>query len=264
VKRRTLLGALGAGLSGLGGCSGIIDGERTPTLTPVDVPPPATPTATAPQYSDDESCAGPDSEYLLGHPPFDDIPPSPGQFDDVGCPSFPWAAETICYHQVAQAGGAVETPVVLVGGRTVDVDDTGAAAVEFVLLNRSATSVRIQPGAWSLLEPDGMGGWQSRIAGTPTCTRTLVERGIHYWQFGLGTSVTDSRVNVTATALSVPPAGTYLVAVPVVLADGRDVACVAPFEVRRVAESDTSTDTPADFYTDPNATVTPSPTAEEL
>jgi hypothetical protein len=71
-------------------------------------------------------------------------------------------------------------------------------------------------------------------------------------------------VNVTATALSVPPAGTYLVAVPVVLADGRDVACVAPFEVRRVAESDTSTDTPADFYTDPNATVTPSPTAEEL
>ena len=225
MKRRALLASIGAGVTGLAGCSGLV-GEETPrqTLTPVELPAEGERTRTGGGVTVD-TCTDSESEYRRDHPPLDDLPASAATFAEFDCPDFDWADETVCYQDAALA----TAEVVLVGGGTVTIDDESGGVVEFVLVNRSEQQLRVRPDAWSIQARD-RGGWSTLLSGRPGCTRTLRAGETHWWTVGVDTTTSDARDNVTPVSMGLLP-GTYALSMPVRRADARDIACLAPFEV---------------------------------
>ncbi len=233
---------MGAGMAGLSGCSGLLGGDGMPeeTLTPVEVPPTETPDGTRPPVGGGDPCETDDGPYDPDHPPVYDLPSASSWFDDVGCPTFEWAAKTVCHH----TSDIAEEDVVLVGmeDRALVQEDAGKA-VSFVLVNRGDGPVRTQPATWSVLQRDDAGTWESVAGGEPGCTRTIYSEEYHWWRVGVRTSVPSGAVNVTGLRVDLEP-GIYAFAVPVLRADRPDFVCVAPFSVRRVEPTGLTPETP--------------------
>lgn len=223
---------MGAGMAGLSGCSGLLGGDDMPeeTLTPVDLPETATRDGTRPPVGGGGDCETEDGPYDTDHPPVYDLPDAASWLEEFGCPTFEWAAKTVCHH----TSDIEEEDVVLVGmeDRALVRGDAGKA-VSFVLVNRGDGPVRTQPATWSVLQRDDAGNWQSVASGEPGCTRTVYSEEYHRWRVGVRTSVPAGAVNVTGLQVDLDP-GIYAFAVPVLRTDRRDFVCVAPFAVRRV------------------------------
>ena len=237
MKRRDLLATVGAGIAGLSGCSGILGGDGLPeeTLTPVDVPPTATETATAtpaitrPVERREDDCDVASGQYDPDRPPLSDLPEPSERFRSLTCPSFSWGAETVCQHTADLS----REPVVLVSERDtafVPADGDGDS-LSFALANRQREPVRIQPSAWSLVRPsETPADWTVVASGEPGCARSLHDGQYHRWRVGIDTTVLAPAVNATAVQASLNP-GVYLFVVPVMRPDEDGVVCVAPFQV---------------------------------
>lgn len=230
-------------MAGLAGCSGLLgsDGMPAETLTPVDVSPTATPTETPTQPGGaGESCDTIEGEYSTDGPAVNDLPSPDDRFETLGCPTFEWAAKTVCYQRANLRREAVVL-ITEVERALVPADGSGGETVSFALVSRRARPVRIQPAAWSILQqrPDGQ-RWESVASGTPGCTRTVHSEGFHRWYVGIDETVLAPAVNATAVRASLSP-GVYLFVVPVFRPGADDFVCAAPFEV---AEFQPVTDTP--------------------
>jgi hypothetical protein len=191
-------------------------------LTPVELP---SSTGT-PQDTRDgrtEACTDADSRYRRDDPPVDDLP---ADLTGLDCPDFDWADETVCYQTATRSSA----DVLLVGGGVAVIDDRRGDVTEFVLLNRSTAPVRVRPDEWSILSRERR-GWSTLLSGRPGCLRTLREGRAHWWSVGVDTTTTDARDNVTPVSMGLLP-GTYALSVPVRASGDRDIACLAPFEVR--------------------------------
>jgi len=238
VKRRELLATVGAGMAGLSGCSGLLGGDGLPeeTLTPVDVPPTATETATAtpaivrPVERRDEDCDVASGQYDPDRPRLSDLPEPSERFRSLTCPSFSWGAETVCQHTADLS----REPVVLVSERDtafVPADGDDGDSLSFALANRRDGQVRLQPSVWSLVRPsETPADWTLVASGEPGCTRTLADEEYHRWRVGIDTTVLAPTVDATAVQVGLDP-GVYLFVVPVMRPGDDGVVCVAPFQV---------------------------------
>lgn len=265
MKRRTLLATLGTGVAGLSGCAGVLGGSGDPveTLTPVTVPPTETPTETPPGTPTDggtngvEPCRTADGPYDMQRPAFYDPPEAPDRFDNLGCPSFEWAARTVCHHTADLDSEDVllltdEARATIVSPRSSTLKRS--AEVSFTLMNSARQTIRVQPESWSVLEQYNDGRWYTKASGEPGCTLTLDREGYHRWRLGIGVEPDAPEVNVTAGQASLD-AGTYVFAVPVLLPDERDILCAAPFFVRKRSDG-LDVITPHDDFGFPDGTET--------
>jgi hypothetical protein len=234
-------------MASLSGCSGIL-GDELPeeTLTPVKVPPTETETATpTPPDGTGDHCDTGDAAYEIDGPPTNNLPEPNEQFDGFGCPTFAWAAKTVCYH----TADLLRADVVLVGEKTqawIQADEDGGDLVSFSLVNRRAELLQIQPSTWSILRRrSGGDGWRPVASGDPGCTQTLHPEQFYRWRLGIERAVDGEGANVMGAQTSLEPAF-YMFAIPVFLPDGTDFVCAAPFRVQTFEFEETPTLTPVE------------------
>jgi hypothetical protein len=235
MERRQLLASLGTGAAALAGCAGLLGGESTPTLTPVDAPPATT--TPSPVSTEPEPCVESGGESRYVPVPFDEVPPPTPAFQSLECPHSRWEREVICYH-TADLNAA--TPL-LVGGRRATVSEPQGAVVDFVLLNRGSEAVRIRPAAWSLLRRRDR-RWVETVGGTAGCVQLVESGDVYWWRIAVGRRVRNPWTNVTTIETTLSDS-VYLFAIPVQSADGRERMYVAPFEISRGSAVRTATAT---------------------
>jgi hypothetical protein len=233
MNRRTLLASLGAGVSGLAGCAGVLGGGDADedTLTPVSDVPTMTPQPTPPdEPTENPNVCDPDTDEYAPYAIAVRALPSPSPtFSDLGCPTFSWASRTVCYH----TADIEAEPVVLVSEyHTAVVHEAGGEVLRFALVSRADERITIYPHAWSILAAPGDGqGWRSVRSGEPRCLRQMENEDVHWWEVGVHTTPTTNGINLTTPTVLLDPR-TYAFVVAVSTADGTDLACVAPFVVR--------------------------------
>jgi hypothetical protein len=224
MKRRRLLASLGAGVSGLAGCSGLLGGEQTPTLTPVEVPPTPTATATTTAVAtSDVECpdSGGDARYVPL--PFETIPEPAAAFQSLDCPRAVWRREPVCYH----TADIESEELLLVGGREATTGGVDGTVLDFVLVNRRDGVARIRPGAWTVLRETAE-GWRAVVSGRPNCRETMEDGDVYWWRFGIDRAVQNPWTNVTTAELALST-GVYLLAIPVQVGQRAERVYAAPF-----------------------------------
>ena len=214
-------------MSGLAGCSGVLDGERTATLTPVSVPP--TETTTPTRVFPPETAPACRTDTDAARQPRPSRRPDPPSFAaGLDCPTIEWATRTVCHH----AEDAASEDVLLV---TTDerafVGNYLGDSVAVALLNDASAAVRIRPDAWTVLGRRNEGDWRPVVSGEPGCTRFVETGAAHHWRLGINTSTSTPETNVTGAGVSLDP-GLYLLAIGVAFPDAQPLACVAPFAIR--------------------------------
>jgi hypothetical protein len=274
MKRRTVLAALGTGLTGLSGCTALGD-ESDETVTPMRIPDPETPTPEpwGPPAGDGPRCYETGDGYRPNSLAVRALPGLGGDITRLPCPSFPWADRTVCHHTADLESEGVAL-VSLVDRLWLPTDRTangtgpppegGVPAPEqlarFAVANRLDGAVRFRPADWALfgVREDGL----RRVAsGDPGCLRSLDYEGVHFWALGVNRRVEETEINLTGIRRSLAP-GAYLFALPVATPE-EALALVAPFEVlehgaieetRTVAERDADPPTGGPGATPPRET----------
>lgn len=221
MRRREVL----AGVSTL--LSGCATASPRRTLTPAPVPTTRDERGTATESASDGDGPCPET-YRPGRPPFASIPDPPERYAGLDCPV--WGGRLVCYHRAELDA----VPAALVSyTHLADLVGDGGDVVEFVLVNRSDGPISFEAGTWAVFASVAA-AWTPVSIGRRGCRRALPPGGAHWWRVGVRTDPgPGDRRPVTTVRVGLDP-GTYAFGLPVTLADGQALTCVAPWTVRRI------------------------------